>query len=79
MIYRAVQDASPSGKPAGRSQGAKLYQFPYRAISYPTDVRMDDPNEEFAQPSMVVEIAAGMLALVFWLGWRAMHLVPASR
>ena len=64
---------------AGRSQTAKLYQFPSRAMTYPVDVRMDDPNEEFAQPSLLVEFAAGILALVFWLGWRVVRLSPLSR
>jgi hypothetical protein len=81
MIYRAVQDAGTPVSPAAkeRSQGARLYQFPYREVSYPADVRMDDPNEEFAHPSLIVEIAAAAMAFVFWLGWRATHPSPASR
>jgi hypothetical protein len=40
---------------------------------------MDDPNEEFAHPALIVEIAAAAMAFVFWLGWRVAHPSAASR
>jgi hypothetical protein len=62
-----------------RAKPAKVYQFPYRAVPYTADVRIDDPIEEFAHGSPLVEVGATFLAFVFWMGWRLTHLSLASR
>ena len=81
MIYRSVESAATAISPAAtaRTQPAKVYQFPYWAVSYSADVRMDDPNEEFAHRSLMVELAAAAMAFVFWLGWRVTRFSTASR
>jgi hypothetical protein len=58
-----------------KASSAKVYQFPPRATAHPAtrqlgDVKMADADAEFAHPSLIVEIAAAVLAFGAWLVWR---------